>query len=140
MLLHCVQFLEFCFKSVQFLHLKEYFSERNINQRSVFPYLIMLRKHKCSEYNHNYFVVSILRAMTHIFLYIDPTDQASTVKVWVFWEGHKIWKKSSSCFWQERCVLCAQQRTCQKVDEDFQKQMLISRIIQTLTVPKSELS
>ena len=27
-------------------------------------------------------------------------------------------KKSSSYFWQERCVLCAQQLTCQKVDED----------------------
>ena len=79
MLPHCVQLLEFCFKSVQFLHLKEYFLERNINQRNVFPYHIMLRKHKCSEYNHNYFAVSILRAMTHIFLYIDATDQASTV-------------------------------------------------------------
>ena len=41
------------------------------------------------------------------------------LKVWVFWESHKIWKKSSSYFWQERRVLCAQQRTCQKVDEDF---------------------
>ena len=39
-------------------------------------------------------------------------------KVWVFWEGHKIWKKSSSYFWQ--------------VDEDFSKQMWTSRIIQTL--------
>ena len=26
-------------------------------------------------------------------------------KVWVFWEGHKIWKKSSAYFWQERRVL-----------------------------------
>ena len=42
-------------------------------------------------------------------------------------------KKSSSYFWQERRVLCAQQRTCQKVDEDFSKQMWSSRIIQTLT-------
>ena len=31
----------------------------------------------------------------------------------------KFEKKSSSYFWQERRVLCAQQRTCQKVDEDF---------------------
>ena len=33
--------------------------------------------------------------------------------------------KSSSYFWLERRVLCAQQRTCQKgtVDEDFSKQM-----------------
>ena len=31
----------------------------------------------------------------------------------------KIIKKSSSYLWQERCVLCAQQRTCQKVVEDF---------------------
>ena len=53
-------------------------------------------------------------------------------KVWVFWEGYKIWKKSLSYFWQERRVLCAQQRTCQKVDEDFSKQMWSSRIIQTL--------
>ena len=53
-------------------------------------------------------------------------------KVWVFSEGHKIWKKSSSYFWQERRVLCAQQRTCQKVEEDFSKQMWSSRIIQTL--------
>ena len=30
-------------------------------------------------------------------------------------------KKSSSYFWQERCVLCVQQRTCQKVDEEFKK-------------------
>ena len=29
-------------------------------------------------------------------------------------------------------VLCAQQRTCQKVDEDFLKKMWTSRIIQTL--------
>ena len=28
--------------------------------------------------------------------------------------------------------MCAQQRTCQKVDEDFSKQMWSSRIIQTL--------
>ena len=39
----------------------------------------------------------------------------NNVKVWVFWEGHKIWRKSSSYFWQERRVLCAQKRTCQKV-------------------------
>ena len=51
-------------------------------------------------------------------------------KVWVFWEGHTIWNKSSSYFWQEGCVLCAQQRTCHKVDEDFLKQMWSSRIIQ----------
>ena len=31
-------------------------------------------------------------------------------------------KKSSSYFWQERRFLCAQQHTCQKVDEDFSKQ------------------
>ena len=31
-------------------------------------------------------------------------------------------------------VLCAQQRTCQKIDEDFSKQMWSSRIIQTLTL------
>ena len=31
----------------------------------------------------------------------------------------KFEKKSSSYFWQERRVLFAQQRTCQKVDEDF---------------------
>ena len=41
------------------------------------------------------------------------------LKVWVFWEGYKIWKKSSLYFWQEWRVLCAQQRTCQKIDEDF---------------------
>ena len=41
------------------------------------------------------------------------------IKVWVFWEGHKIWKKSSSYFWLERRFLCAEQRTCQKVDKDF---------------------
>ena len=35
----------------------------------------------------------------------------SYFKVWVFWEGHKIWKKSLSYFWQERRVLCAQQLT-----------------------------
>ena len=63
MLPRCVQLLEFCFKSVQFLPLKEYFSERNINRRNVFPYRIMLRKHKCSESNHNYFAVSILRTI-----------------------------------------------------------------------------
>ena len=28
-------------------------------------------------------------------------------------------KKSLSYFWKERCVLFAQQHTCQKVDEDF---------------------
>ena len=33
---------------------------------------------------------------------------------------------------QERHVLCAQQRTCQKVDEDVSKQMWSSRIMQTL--------
>ena len=54
-------------------------------------------------------------------------------KVWVFWEGHKIWKKSSLLFWQEHRVLCAQHRTCQKLDEDFFKKMWTSRIIQTLT-------
>ena len=27
-------------------------------------------------------------------------------KVWILWEGHKMWKKSSSYFWQERRVLC----------------------------------
>ena len=43
-------------------------------------------------------------------------------------------KKSSSYFWQERRVLCAQQCTCQKVDEDFSKQMWSSCIIQTLIV------
>ena len=32
-------------------------------------------------------------------------------------------KKSSLYFWQERRVLCTQQRTCQIVDEDFSKQM-----------------
>ena len=42
-------------------------------------------------------------------------------------------KKSSSYFWQECRVLCAQQRTCQKVDEDFFFKMWTSRIIQTLT-------
>ena len=41
-------------------------------------------------------------------------------------------KKSSSYFWQVQHVLCAQQRTCQKVDEDFSTQMWTSRIIQTL--------
>ena len=30
------------------------------------------------------------------------------------------------------CVLCAQQRTCQKIDDDFSKQMWSSRIIQNL--------
>ena len=34
--------------------------------------------------------------------------------------------------WQECRILCAQQCTCQKVDEDFSKQMWTSRIIQTL--------
>ena len=57
----------------------------------------------------------------------------STCKDWVFWEGHKIWKKSSSYHWQERRVLCKQQHTCQKVDEDFSKQMWSSRIIQNLS-------
>ena len=28
-------------------------------------------------------------------------------EVWVFWEGHKIWRKSWSYFWQEHQVLCA---------------------------------
>ena len=41
-------------------------------------------------------------------------------KVWVFWEGPQNFKKSSSYFWQERRILCGQQRTCQKVDEDLQ--------------------
>ena len=41
-------------------------------------------------------------------------------------------KKSSTYFWQEHRVLCVQQRTCQKVDEDFSKQMWSSRSIQTL--------
>ena len=41
-------------------------------------------------------------------------------------------KKSLSYFRQERRVLYAQQRTCQKVDEDFSKQMWSSPIIQTL--------
>jgi hypothetical protein len=56
-----------------------------------------------------------------------------TSKVWVFWESQKIWRKSSSYFWQERRVLCAQQRTgtCQKVDEDFSKQMWSSRMYYT---------
>jgi hypothetical protein len=45
----------------------------------------------------------------------------SGAKVWVFWEGHKIWKKSLLYFWQERRVLCAQQRTCQKSMKNFQK-------------------
>ena len=36
-------------------------------------------------------------------------------KVWIFWEGHKIWKN-----------------LCQKVDKDFSKQMWSSPIIQTL--------
>ena len=52
------------------------------------------------------------------------------VKVWVFWEGHKIW--------QERRVLCAQQRTCQKVDKDFSKQMWLSHIIQILRAVLSD--
>ena len=59
------------------------------------------------------------------FLYV-------SFKVCVFWEGHKIWKKSSSYFLQERRILCAQQHTCQKVNEDFSKQMWSSRILQTL--------
>ena len=37
-------------------------------------------------------------------------------------------KKSLSYVWQEHRNLCAQQRTCQKVDEDFSKQMWSSRI------------
>ena len=41
-------------------------------------------------------------------------------------------KKSSLYFWQERRVLCTQQRTCQKVDKDFSKQMWSSHSIQTL--------
>ena len=78
-------------------------------------------------------------------------------KVWVFWEGHKIWKnlrrtfdksivfcarnsvlvKKSTEIFQNKCgqvihrVLCAQQRTCQKVDEDLSKQMWSSRILYT---------
>ena len=44
-------------------------------------------------------------------------------KVWVFLEGHKIKKKSLSYFWQKRLVLWTQQRTCQKFDEYFSKQM-----------------
>ena len=54
----------------------------------------------------------------------------------------KFEKKSSSYFWQERRVLCAQQRTCQKVEEDFSKQMWSSRIIQTLknSMSKIEIS
>ena len=32
----------------------------------------------------------------------------------------------------QNSLLCAQQRTCQKVDEDFFKKMWTSRIIQTL--------
>ena len=39
-------------------------------------------------------------------------------------------------FWRERRVLNAQQRTCQKYDEDFFLKMLISRIIQTLIIIK----
>ena len=54
-------------------------------------------------------------------------------KAWVFWEGHKIWKKDSLYFWQEHCALCAQQRTCQKVYKYFSKQMWTSCIIQTLS-------
>ena len=38
-------------------------------------------------------------------------------------------KKKLSYFWQERRVLCAKQCTCQKVDEDFSKQMWTSCII-----------
>ena len=56
------------------------------------------------------------------------------IQAWVFWEGNKIWKKFSSYFWQERRVLCEQQPTCQKVDEEFLKQMWTSRIIRTLKI------
>ena len=45
------------------------------------------------------------------------TLKKSIGKVWVFWEGHKIWKQSLSYFWQERRVLYLKQRTCQKVDK-----------------------
>ena len=45
-------------------------------------------------------------------------------------------KKSSKYFRQEHRVLCAQKRTCQKVDEDFLKQMWSNLIIQTLKTKK----
>ena len=41
-------------------------------------------------------------------------------------------KKSSSYFWKKRHVLCEQQRTCQKFNEDFSKQMWSSHSVQTL--------
>ena len=41
-------------------------------------------------------------------------------------------EKTLSYFWQEHRVLCVQQLTCQKVDDDFSKQMWSSRIIQNL--------
>ena len=80
-----------------------------------------------------------LRKYLDIRKYLDlrkivaPTNLSNIwFKVWVFWEGHKIWKKSSLYFWQERCVLWVQQRTCQKVDDDFSKQTWSSCNTQTL--------
>ena len=42
------------------------------------------------------------------------------IKVWVFWEGHRIWKKSSSHFWLERCVLCRNSVLVKKYTKIFQ--------------------
>ena len=55
-------------------------------------------------------------------------------KVWVFLRRPQNLKISSLYFWQERRVLWAQQRTCQKVDEDFQREIWTSRVIQTLCI------
>ena len=63
--------------------------------------------------------VGIFGLAFHI-LFKSCSTYCGAVKVWVFWEGHKIWKNLRRTF-DKSVVFCARNSlsTCQKVDEDF---------------------
>ena len=90
---------------------------------------------KATKIWQNLQLLSEITLHHHFFSHICVAfSEYMNFKVWVFWEGHKIWKNSSSYFWQECRVLCAQQRNYQKADKDFLNQIWTSCNIQTLIV------
>ena len=76
-----------------------------------------------SKFKNRALIFLNLRLFSALYVFVS----FKTIKVWVFWEGHKIWKNLRRTF-DKSVLICV----CNSVDEDFSKQMWPSRIIQTL--------
>ena len=86
----------------------------------------------CNSCAHKYIIWKNKNWRLYVFLFLLPSQKSWTLK-FGFSEKATNFEKNLRRTFDKRVVICARNCTCQKVDEDFSKQMWSSRIIQTLT-------